>query len=283
MGARFGDAKNPLLVSCRSGARVSMPGMMDTVLNLGLNDDTVQGLVALTQNERFAYDSYRRFIQMFGRIVLDIPAEHFDHGFEDAKQRVGAKLDTELDAAALRQVVVDFKQVVERATGQPFPTDPLVQLRLAIGAVFESWMGKRAGIEILGWGIVVVYVGHQSQGPGSGVAPDRATGVTDAQDALAKTASEGFTPQTIVYLEVEPMDHVPQAKIEYVNGWLSQFSTAQFLPGIYCHVKNANQLKGAIKDFPSEQVAFWVSGGGHFVAGTSRPAPCPAAPGRSSA
>src|SRR3954469_7405642 len=143
-GKRLGDRTNPLLVSVRSGARLSMPGMMDTVLNLGLNDDTVQGLVALTQNERFAYDAYRRFIQMFGRIVLDIPAEHFDHGFEDAKRRVGAKLDTELDAAALRQVVVDFKQVVERATGQPFPTDPLEQLRLAIGAVFESWMGKRA-------------------------------------------------------------------------------------------------------------------------------------------
>jgi pyruvate,orthophosphate dikinase len=143
-GKRLGDRTNPLLVSVRSGARLSMPGMMDTVLNLGLNDDTVQGLVALTQNERFAYDAYRRFIQMFGRIVLDLPAEHFDHGFEDAKRRAGAKLDTDLDAAALRQVVVDFKQVVERATGQRFPNEPLEQLRLAIGAVFESWMGKRA-------------------------------------------------------------------------------------------------------------------------------------------
>jgi pyruvate, orthophosphate dikinase len=143
-GKRFGDRANPLLVSVRSGARLSMPGMMDTVLNLGLNDDTVQGLVALTQNERFAYDAYRRFIQMFGRIVQGIAAERFDAVFDEAKGRAGAKLDTDLDAAALRQVVAEFKQVVERETGQPFPTDPLEQLRLAIGAVFESWMGKRA-------------------------------------------------------------------------------------------------------------------------------------------
>ncbi len=143
-GKRFGDRANPLLVSVRSGAAQSMPGMMDTVLNLGLNDETVQGLVALTQNERFAYDAYRRFIQMFGRIVQDIPAEKFDEVFEAAKKRAGASQDTDLDAAALRQVVTEFKAVVQRETGQPFPTDPLEQLRLAIAAVFASWMGKRA-------------------------------------------------------------------------------------------------------------------------------------------
>src|SRR5581483_3238760 len=143
-GKRFGDRANPLLVSVRSGAAQSMPGMMDTVLNLGLNDETVQGLVALTQNERFAYDAYRRFIQMFGRIVQNIPAEKFDEVFEEAKRRAGAKQDTDLDAAALRQVVAEFKAVAQRETGQPFPTEPLEQLRLAIGAVFASWMGKRA-------------------------------------------------------------------------------------------------------------------------------------------
>src|SRR5919199_3012299 len=143
-GKRFGDRANPLLVSVRSGAAQSMPGMMDTVLNLGLNDETVQGLVALTRNERFAYDAYRRFIQMFGRIVQDIPAEKFDEVFEAAKQRAGARQDTDLDAAALRQVVAEFKEVVQRETGKPFPTEPLEQLRLAIGAVFASWMGKRA-------------------------------------------------------------------------------------------------------------------------------------------
>jgi hypothetical protein len=136
----------------------------------------------------------------------------------------------------------------------------------------DAWMGRRAKIQSLGWDIVLIYVGRQSQGPCSEVPPDRAKGLADAHDALAKTASEGFTPQTIIYLDVEPMDHIPQAQIEYVNGWLSQFSGAQFLPGIYCHVKNANPLKGAITDFPSEQVAFWVSGIGHLVAGTSRPA-----------
>jgi pyruvate,orthophosphate dikinase len=143
-GKGFGDRNNPLLVSVRSGAKISMPGMMDTVLNLGLNDDTVQGLVALTGNERFAYDAYRRFIQMFGRIVQNIPAERFDDVFDEAKRRHGAKQDTDLDAAALREVVGAFKDVVQRETGQPFPTEPIEQLRLAIAAVFESWMGQRA-------------------------------------------------------------------------------------------------------------------------------------------
>jgi len=104
------------------------------------------------------------------------------------------------------------------------------------------------------------------------VPPDQPTGIADAQDALAKTASEGFAPQSIVYLDVEPMDQIPQAQIDYVNGWLSQFSGAGFLPGIYCHVKNANALKGAITGFPTGQIAFWVSGSGHFDPATSRPA-----------
>ncbi|HEY7067851.1 MAG TPA: pyruvate, phosphate dikinase [Chloroflexota bacterium] len=143
-GKGFGDRQNPLLVSVRSGAKISMPGMMDTVLNLGLNDATVQGLVALTGNERFAYDAYRRFVQMYGRIVQNIPAERFDDVFEEAKQRHGAAQDTDLDANALREVLAAFKDVVQRETGQPFPTEPIEQLRLAIGAVFESWMGKRA-------------------------------------------------------------------------------------------------------------------------------------------
>ncbi|HZU06021.1 MAG TPA: pyruvate, phosphate dikinase [Chloroflexota bacterium] len=143
-GKRFGDRTNPLLVSVRSGAALSMPGMMDTVLNLGLNDATVEGLAALTGNPRFAYDAYRRFIQMFGRIVLGVPGERFDAIFEEYKRRAGAQQDTDLDAATLREIVAAFKQLIERETGRPFPTDPLEQLRLAIAAVFESWMGKRA-------------------------------------------------------------------------------------------------------------------------------------------
>jgi pyruvate, orthophosphate dikinase len=143
-GKKLGDPNDPLLVSVRSGARVSMPGMMDTVLNLGLNDQSVEGLAKLTDNPRFAYDAYRRFIQMFGRIVQGIPAEKFDHVFDAAKERVGAKQDTDLDADQLRRVVEEFKQVVRQETGGSFPTDPLEQLRLAIRAVFASWMGKRA-------------------------------------------------------------------------------------------------------------------------------------------
>jgi hypothetical protein len=136
----------------------------------------------------------------------------------------------------------------------------------------DTWTGKRAKIVSLGWNIVVIYVGRQSQGPCSSVPPDNPTGVKHGQDALAKTAAEGFAPQTIIYLDVEPMDHIPQAQIDYVNGWLSQFSGASFLPGIYCHIKNASALKGAISTFPADRVAFWVSGSGHFDAGTSRPA-----------
>jgi hypothetical protein len=135
-----------------------------------------------------------------------------------------------------------------------------------------GWMGKRATLEGQGWGIILIYVGRQSQGPCSKVPPNRAIGVTDAQDALAKTASEGFGPGTIVYLDVEPMDRIPQAQIDYVNGWLSQFPDAGFRPGIYCHIKNANELRGKITDFPAEQIPFWVSGGKHFNVATSRPA-----------
>src|SRR4051794_35428418 len=119
-GKGFGDRNNSLLVSVRSGARISMPGMMDTVLNLGLNDETVQGLVALTQNERFAFDAYRRFIQMFGRIVQDISAEKFDEVFDAAKKQRGVSLDTDLDAAALREIVEQFKRIVQAETGAPF-------------------------------------------------------------------------------------------------------------------------------------------------------------------
>ncbi|MFN8523090.1 MAG: pyruvate, phosphate dikinase [Chloroflexota bacterium] len=143
-GKRLGDPKNPLLVSVRSGARVSMPGMMDTVLNLGLNDQSLVGLTELTGNPRFALDAYRRFIQLFGRIVLGIGAEQFDHLLDSAKEKAGAKQDTDLTADDLRGVVTAFKALVKRETDNEFPSDPLEQLRLAIRAVFASWMGKRA-------------------------------------------------------------------------------------------------------------------------------------------
>lgn len=141
---RFGDPNNPLLVSVRSGAKFSMPGMMDTVLNLGLNDEVLGGLIRLTGNSRFAYDAYRRFIQMFGRIVLGIDARKFDEIFEAKKQERGAERDTDLTADDLADVAERFKYLVRQETGRDFPQDPYEQLRLAIQAVFESWNNPRA-------------------------------------------------------------------------------------------------------------------------------------------
>jgi pyruvate,orthophosphate dikinase len=143
-GKRFGDPDNPLLVSVRSGAKFSMPGMMDTVLNLGLNDQTVRGLIRQTDNPRFAYDAYRRFIQMFGKVVLNIDSHHFERKLEQLKQQRGVKEDTELTAEDLRQLVEEFKAIVKEQTGQEFPSDPYQQLRMAIQAVFDSWNNKRA-------------------------------------------------------------------------------------------------------------------------------------------
>ncbi len=144
-GKGFGDAKNPLLVSVRSGAKFSMPGMMDTVLNLGLNEETLHGLIALTGNERFGWDAYRRFIQMFGRIVMDVKAERFDEPLEAAKHRHGTDArDTDLTVDDLRALVEEFKAIVRTDSGRDFPTEPLEQLDLAIKAVFASWFGKRA-------------------------------------------------------------------------------------------------------------------------------------------
>jgi pyruvate,orthophosphate dikinase len=143
-GKKFGDNENPLLVSVRSGAKFSMPGMMDTVLNLGLNDQTVEAIARLTSNERFAYDAYRRFIQMFGKIVLGIDGELFDHAFDEAKRKARAKLDTDLDAENLKKICNEFKEITASETGAGFPTDPQQQLDEAVKAVFRSWNGDRA-------------------------------------------------------------------------------------------------------------------------------------------
>ncbi len=143
-GKGFGDPENPLLVSVRSGAAFSMPGMMDTVLNLGLNPDTVQGLIRLTGNERFAWDAWRRFVAMFGRIVLGLNAEDFDEPFDELKEHAKAKLDTDLSAEQLRDIGNRFAEIVKDKTGEEFPTDPYRQLELAVRAVFDSWFGKRA-------------------------------------------------------------------------------------------------------------------------------------------
>jgi pyruvate,orthophosphate dikinase len=143
-GAQLGSSDNPLLVSVRSGAKFSMPGMMDTILNLGLNDDAVEGLKRRTQNGRFAFDSYRRFIQMFGNVVLEIPKEIFEHEFAAVKQSKGVTLDTDLDEDALREVVARYKKVVQKRSGRPFPQQPNDQLKMSRDAVFRSWMNPRA-------------------------------------------------------------------------------------------------------------------------------------------
>ncbi|MEN3950843.1 pyruvate, phosphate dikinase [Iodidimonas sp. SYSU 1G8] len=146
VGANFGDKANPLLVSVRSGARASMPGMMDTVLNLGLNDETVEGLAALSGNPRFAYDSYRRFIQMYSDVVLEVDHYHFEEILDIHKESLGVTLDTELNVEALRELVAAYKAKVQEELGSPFPTDPHEQLWGAIGAVFNSWQNDRAKV-----------------------------------------------------------------------------------------------------------------------------------------
>lgn len=144
MGKKFGDKKDPLLVSVRSGAAQSMPGMMDTILNLGLNPDTVSGMIAKTNNERFVWDSYRRFIQMFGDVVMGVPHSEFESALQDVKDENHKTYDIELDSANLQEVIARYKRIYRRYTGEDFPTDPIDQLFKAINAVFRSWNNERA-------------------------------------------------------------------------------------------------------------------------------------------
>jgi len=145
-GRIFGDPKNPLLLSIRSGAPISMPGMMDTVLNLGLNDQTIKGLIELTNNDRFAYDCFRRFVQMFGNVVLGVPGDKFEAIIQRHKDELKVKLDVDLGTKTLAAIVQEFKELIKQEKQQPFPDDPLSQLWMAIAAVFRSWNGKRAKI-----------------------------------------------------------------------------------------------------------------------------------------
>lgn len=180
MGMGFGDPERPLLVSVRSGARASMPGMMDTVLNVGLTTKTVEGLAAKTRNDRFAQDSYRRFVSMFGSIVMGVPREHFEAILKHKKAEVGVTHETHLDARHLRELVASFKALVKEETKKDFPDEPLEQLRMAINAVFSSWFGARAityrrlyGIPD-SWGtavnVVAMVFGNMGETSGTGVA-----------------------------------------------------------------------------------------------------------------
>jgi pyruvate,orthophosphate dikinase len=186
MGAEFGDAENPLLVSVRSGARASMPGMMDTILNLGLNDKTVEGIIKKTNNPRFAYDSYRRFVQMYGDVVLGLKPQDkkaedpFEVILDRKKEQHGFKLDTELSTEHLKELVEEFKAEIKKETGHEFPTDPMEQLWGAIGAVFGSWMNDRAIVYRklnnipADWGTAVnvqsMVFGNMGEDSGTGVA-----------------------------------------------------------------------------------------------------------------
>jgi pyruvate,orthophosphate dikinase len=186
MGAKFGDKENPLLVSVRSGARASMPGMMDTILNLGLNDETVEALAKKTNNPRFAYDSYRRFVQMYGDVVLGLrPEDKHDHDpfeviLDRKKKSAGIEKDTDLTTEQLKELVEEFKEAIKEKKGVDFPTDPMKQLWGAIGAVFESWQNERAivyrrlnGIPAE-WGTAVnvqsMVFGNMGEDSGTGVA-----------------------------------------------------------------------------------------------------------------
>src|SRR5438445_366381 len=144
MGKQLGQSDDPLLVSVRSGAKFSMPGMMDTVLNIGLNDESVTGLAKQAGNDRFAWDSYRRLIQMFGKTVMGVDGEHFDEVFDAAKDKRGTTNDLDLDENDLQGIVEQYKEVVQKQTGRDFPSDPREQLDLAVRAVFDSWNGDRA-------------------------------------------------------------------------------------------------------------------------------------------
>jgi pyruvate,orthophosphate dikinase len=230
-GKKFGDSQNPLLVSVRSGARVSMPGMMDTVLNLGLNPETLKGLAQLTGNERFAYDAYRRLIQMFGRIVKGVDAEKFEHILEEYKEKTEGKRDTDLTTEMLEDVVADFKAQYKRELGEEFPDDPYEQLRQAVAAVFDSWYGKRA-VDYRNfhkmshdWGtavnVVTMVFGNMGDDSGTGVAftRDPATGEMVLygeylQNAQGEDVVAGIrTPKKIAELEQD----MPQVYGQFVK------------------------------------------------------------------
>ena len=219
MGKKLGDPTKPLLVSVRSGAAVSMPGMMDTILNLGLNDETVKGIVDKTGNERFAYDSYRRFVQMFGDVVMGVEHDDFEHALEGIKEKVGATLDTDLKGEDLKGLVAEYKKIVKEKTGKDFPNNPLEQLKLAIEAVFSSWSNPRAksyrqinGISgLLGTAVNVqsMVFGNMGDDSGTGVAFTRnpSTGEKEfygefLMNAQGEDVVAGIrTPMSIIELE----------------------------------------------------------------------------------
>ncbi len=230
-GKKFGDPKNPLLVSCRSGAKFSMPGMMDTVLNIGLTDDTAAGMVNLTGNPRFVYDAYRRLIEMFGTVVLGIPDEAFEDPLNEYKSRKGYKLDTEMTADDWKHMVSVFREVVKKHKGFDFPQDPMKQLELATEAVFKSWNGKRAvdyrnheGIpHDLGTAvnIVTMVFGNMGEDSGTGVAFTRNPSTGDKKmmgDYLLNAQGEDVVAGIRNTDPIENLkNHMPEAYHQFMD------------------------------------------------------------------
>ena len=227
MQAKFGDAENPLLVSVRSGARTSMPGMMDTVLNLGLNDETVQGLIKKTDNPRFSYDCYRRFVNMYGDVVMGLRPESkddtdpFEEILEKKKEKRGIKFDTELTTDDLKELVSEYKEAILKRTGQPFPEDPMKQLWGAIGAVFGSWMNERAKVYRKlnnipeEWGTAVnvqsMVYGNMGDDSGTGVAftRDPATGAKELYgEFLMNAQGEDVVAGIRTPLQIEKLNEI---------------------------------------------------------------------------
>ena len=231
VGKKFGSVENPLLVSVRSGSRASMPGMMDTILNLGLNDEVVEGLAKLTGNPRFAYDSYRRFVQMFSDVVMEMSKTYFDSIIEEMKEAKGVKLDVELDADDLKELVVKFKSLYKEKMGSDFPADPKVQLIEAVKAVFRSWDNPRANVyrrmnEIpYDWGTAVnvqaMVFGNSGDNSGTGVAftRDPSTGENKLMgeyliNAQGEDVVAGIrTPSPIAQLE----EQMPEVYAQFVE------------------------------------------------------------------
>jgi pyruvate,orthophosphate dikinase len=230
-GKKFGDPRNPLLVSCRSGAKFSMPGMMDTVLNIGLNDETAQGMVGLTGDERFVYDAYRRLVQMFGSVVLGVPDEPFEEVIAEHREKRGVESDADLTADDWKQITTEFKAIVKEQTGRDFPADPYEQLKLATEAVFKSWFGRRAvdyrnaaGIaHDLGTGvnIVTMVFGNMGDDSATGVAMTRnaTTGEKNIEgDYLINAQGEDVVAGIRLTKPIEQLnEEMPQSYAEFAE------------------------------------------------------------------
>ena len=268
-GKTFGDGKNPLLVSVRSGARASMPGMMDTVLNLGLNDQTVEGLAALSGDRRFALDSYRRFITMYSNVVLGLSHDDFEEVLDDHKDRLGVTIDTDLDADHWQAVIADYLAVVEDRLGQPFPQDPHAQLWGAIGAVFDSWMNDRAKFYRRmhdipeSWGTAVniqsMVFGNMGQTSATGVAFTRNPSTGEAKlygefliNAQGEDVVAGIrTPQSLTRAGREEMGETAPSMEEAMPEVFGQF--VEVVGRLETHYRDMQDI-----EFTVEQGRLWM-------------------------